>query len=142
MKVENGNSLKVHYIGTLNDGTEFDNSYKRGEPIEFQVGSGQLIKGFDDGVLGMSQGEKKTINIPAAEAYGEYDDQALQMIGRENLPEDFEFVLGAQVVGQNQMGMPLKAVIKDVQEGGITLDFNHPLAGQDLNFELEVVEIN
>ena len=63
MKVENGNSLKVHYIGTLNDGTEFDNSYKRGEPIEFQVGSGQLIKGFDDGVLGMSQGEKKTINI-------------------------------------------------------------------------------
>lgn len=142
MKVENGNSIKVHYIGTFNDGTEFDNSYKRGEPLDFEVGSGQLIKGFDDGVLGMSQSEKKTINIPAAEAYGEYDDQALQMIGRENFPEDFEFVLGAQVVGQNQMGMPLKAVIKDVQEGGITLDFNHPLAGKDLKFELEVVKIN
>jgi peptidylprolyl isomerase len=142
MKVENGNSLKVHYIGTLNDGTEFDNSYKRGEPIEFQVGSGQLIKGFDEGVLGMSQGEKKTINIPAAEAYGEYDENANQMIGRQNFPEDFDFVIGAQVTGQNEMGMPIRATIKEVGDEGITLDFNHPLAGQELNFELEVVEIN
>jgi peptidylprolyl isomerase len=142
MKVENGNSLKVHYIGTLNDGTEFDNSYKRGEPIEFQVGSGQLIKGFDEGVLGMSQGEKKTINIPAAEAYGEYDENANQMIGRQNFPEDFEFVVGGQVTGQNEMGMPIRATIKEVSPEGITLDFNHPLAGQELNFELEVVEIN
>jgi len=142
MKVENGNSLKVHYIGTLNDGTEFDNSYNRGEPIEFQVGSGQLIKGFDEGVLGMSQGEKKTINIPAAEAYGEYDENANQMIGRQNFPEDFEFVVGGQVTGQNEMGMPIRATIKEVSPEGITLDFNHPLAGQELNFELEVVEIN
>lgn len=142
MKVENGNSLKVHYIGTLNDGTEFDNSYKRGEPIEFQVGSGQLIKGFDEGVLGMSQGEKKTINIPAAEAYGEYDENANQMIGRQNFPEDFDFVIGGQVTGQNEMGMPIRATIKEVTPEGITLDFNHPLAGQELNFELEVVEIN
>jgi peptidylprolyl isomerase len=142
MNVEKGNSLKVHYIGTLNDGTEFDNSYKRGEPIEFQVGSGQLIKGFDEGVLGMSQGEKKTINIPAAEAYGEYDENANQMIGRQNFPEDFDFVIGAQVTGQNEMGMPIRATIKEVTPEGITLDFNHPLAGQELNFELEVVEIN
>ena len=142
MNVEKGNSLKVHYIGTLNDGTEFDNSYKRGEPIEFQVGSGQLIKGFDEGVLGMSQGEKKTINIPAAEAYGEYDENANQMIGRQNFPEDFDFVIGAQVTGQNEMGMPIRATIKEVGDEGITLDFNHPLAGQELNFELEVVEIN
>jgi peptidylprolyl isomerase len=142
MNVEKGNSLKVHYIGTLNDGTEFDNSYKRGEPIEFQVGSGQLIKGFDEGVLGMSQGEKKTINIPAAEAYGEYDENANQMIGRQNFPEDFEFVVGGQVTGQNEMGMPIRATIKEVGDEGITLDFNHPLAGQELNFELEVVEIN
>jgi peptidylprolyl isomerase len=142
MNVEKGNSLKVHYIGTLNDGTEFDNSYKRGEPIEFQVGSGQLIKGFDEGVLGMSQGEKKTINIPAAEAYGEYDENANQMIGRQNFPEDFEFVVGGQVTGQNEMGMPIRATIKEVSPEGITLDFNHPLAGQELNFELEVVEIN
>jgi peptidylprolyl isomerase len=142
MNVEKGNSLKVHYIGTLNDGTEFDNSYKRGEPIEFQVGSGQLIKGFDEGVLGMSQGEKKTINIPAAEAYGEYDENANQMIGRKNFPEDFEFIIGGQVTGQNEMGMPIRATIKEVGDEGITLDFNHPLAGQELNFELEVVEIN
>jgi peptidylprolyl isomerase len=142
MNVEKGNSLKVHYIGTLNDGTEFDNSYKRGEPIEFQVGSGQLIKGFDEGVLGMSQGEKKTINIPAAEAYGEYDENANQMIGRQNFPEDFEFIIGGQVTGQNEMGMPIRATIKEVGDEGITLDFNHPLAGQELNFELEVVEIN
>jgi peptidylprolyl isomerase len=142
MNVEKGNSLKVHYIGTLNDGTEFDNSYNRGEPIEFQVGSGQLIKGFDEGVLGMSQGEKKTINIPAAEAYGEYDENANQMIGRKNFPEDFEFIIGGQVTGQNEMGMPIRATIKEVGDEGITLDFNHPLAGQELNFELEVVEIN
>jgi peptidylprolyl isomerase len=90
----------------------------------------------------MSQGEKKTINIPAAEAYGEYDENANQMIGRQNFPEDFEFVVGGQVTGQNEMGMPIRATIKEVSPEGITLDFNHPLAGQELNFELEVVEIN
>jgi peptidylprolyl isomerase len=142
MNVEKGNSLKVHYVGTLNDGTEFDNSYKRGEPIEFEVGSGQLIKGFDEGVMGMSQGEKKTINIPAAEAYGEYNEMATQYIEKTNFPEDFQFELGLQVQGQDNMGRPIQAIIKEVRDNDVLLDFNHPLAGQELNFEVEVVEIN
>lgn len=142
MEVKKGDNLKVHYIGTLQDGTEFDNSYKRGEPLQFEVGSGQLIKGFDEGVLGMKQGDKKTINIPAAEAYGEHNPEAIQVTEKSVFPEDFVYEIGARVSGTNMFGQPISAVITEINDDSVLLDFNHQLAGKDLVFAIEVVEIN
>lgn len=142
MEVKKGDNLKVHYIGTLQDGTEFDNSYKRGQTLDFQVGSGQLIKGFDEGVVGMKAGEKKTLTIPAAEAYGDLNPDAIQVTEKSVFPDDFEFTIGARVSGTNMMGQPITAVIKEVNDDNVVLDFNHELAGKDLVFAIEVVEIN
>jgi peptidylprolyl isomerase len=142
MNVEKGNSIKVHYVGTLEDGTEFDNSYKRGEPIEFVVGSGNIIKGFDEGVVGMSVGEKKMVSVPPSEGYGEYNDNARDYVGRDRFPSDFAFSVGAQVMSQTPNGDPLIATILEVNDDNVLLDFNHPMAGKNLNFELELVELS
>ncbi len=139
--VNNGNTVSVHYRGTLEDGTEFDSSHNRGETLTFQVGSGQMIEGFDKGVVGMSVGEVKNITLDAEQAYGESNPEAIQEISKAAFPEDFEFVIGASVQGQGPEGQPIIAKIVSEQEEAVTLDFNHPLAGQKLNFEIEMVEI-
>lgn len=141
MKIEKGNKVKVHYVGTLEDGEEFDNSYKRGEPIEFTVGEGQMIKGFDEGVLEMSVGDKKTINLTPENAYGEQDERAIIPVDKSNFPPDFEFEVGGMVQGRTQQGMPLNAKIVELKESEVILDMNHPLAGKTLNFDVEVMEI-
>jgi len=141
MEVKQGDTIKVHYTGTLNDGSEFDSSYKRNEPIEFQAGTGQMIQGFDNAVMEMTVGEKKTINIPAAQAYGEQNPEAMMAVPRTNFPPEFEFVVGEMVQGQTETGQPLQAIILEVMDEEVVLDFNHPLAGQDLNFDIELMEI-
>ena len=142
MKVKNGDSVKVHYIGTLNDGNEFDNSYKRGSTLDFQVGGGQMIKGFDDALVEMEIGQKKTINIKPEEAYGPRREEAITAVAKENFPPDFVAKEGEMVQGRTESGQPINALIIEVQENDVILDMNHPLAGEELNFEIELVEIS
>jgi FKBP-type peptidyl-prolyl cis-trans isomerase 2 len=140
--VINGNTVSVHYRGTLEDGTEFDSSHNRGETLTFQVGSGQMIEGFDANVVGMKVGEIKNITLDANKAYGEHNSEAIQEVSKEVFPPDFEFVVGATVQGQGPNGQPVVAKILSEQDETATLDFNHPLAGHKLNFEIEMVEIS
>lgn len=141
MKVEKGNNVKVHYTGTLTDGEKFDSSYDRGETLNFTVGSGQMIQGFDDAVLGMEVGETKNITISPDMAYGDRYDEAIQSVGRENFPSDFQVEIGGMVQGSTAEGMPIQATIVGEDEENIILDMNHPLAGKELNFKIELVEI-
>ncbi|UBM58418.1 peptidylprolyl isomerase [Marinilongibacter aquaticus] len=137
--VKSGDTIKVHYKGTLNDGTLFDSSEGR-DPLEFQVGSGMVIKGFDEGVQGMKIGDKKTINIPSAEAYGEPKAEMIFDFEREQIPNDIPLEIGGALNMHNgQQTIPVKII--DITEKTVKLDANHPLAGQDLNFDLELVEI-
>lgn len=139
--VEPGKNVRVNYIGTLNDGTEFDNSYKRGQTLDFTAGVGQMIEGFDKAVLEMNVGEKVNIKLTPDEAYGEKSEEAIVSFPKTNFPDDFVGVAGDRVSGQNDMGQPIEATIVQVNESDVVLDFNHPLAGQELNFEVELVEI-
>lgn len=136
-----GDTVKVHYVGTLDSGEEFDSSVKRGEPIEFTVGAGQMIKGFDVAVEGMSIGEKKSVHIPAAEAYGEASDQNIVPFPKDQLPEGMNPSVGEMLTMTTQTGQPVQVVVKEVTEDSIILDANHPMAGKDLNFDIELVEI-
>jgi len=139
--VENGSIVSVHYTGTLNDGTEFDSSRSR-DPLKFQVGDSQVIAGFENAIIGMAAGESKTVSVPAENAYGLKDELAIQEISKDRFPEGFDALVGEQVTGDNGNGQPFMATIISEQETSVTLDFNHPLAGQDLIFEVEVVSIS
>jgi len=139
-QVKAGDTVKVHYHGRLTDGTTFDSSEGR-EPLEFKVGSGQVIKGFDDGVTGMEVGQKKTINIPADEAYGAKNEEMVVNFPRANFPEDLNPEVGMQLNMTNGSGQVIPVVIVEVGEEEVILDANHPLAGQELVFDLELVSI-
>ena len=138
--VENGSTVTVHYTGTLNDGTEFDSSRER-EPFSFQVGAGQVIPGFSEGMIGMSTGDTKNITILSGEAYGPLNEEAFQEVSRDRFPENFEITVGETVHGETGDGRKFAARVAGEQDGNVTLDFNHPLAGQDLNFEIELLEV-
>ncbi len=138
---ENGNTVKVHYQGTFNDGEQFDSSFDRGEPISFTLGTGQMIPGFENGVMGMQVGETKEINLAPDQAYGESNPEAIQEINKEVFPGDFEFRVGGVISGHSQTGQPLMGTILSEQKDTVTLDFNHPMAGKSLNFKIELVEI-
>ena len=142
MKTQKGSKVKVHYIGTLNDGSEFDNSYKRATTIDFEVGGGQMIKGFDDALVEMEIGQKKTVNLKPEEAYGPRREEAITAVAKENFPPDFEAKEGEMVQGRTETGQPINALIIEVQDNDVILDMNHPLAGEELNFEIELVEIS
>lgn len=141
LMIENGQKVKIHYTGTLDDGNQFDSSVGR-DPLEFEMGAGMVIPGFEKGVADMTVGEKKTINIPAAEAYGEKRDEMIMDFERSQLPEGLEPEIGMGLQMQGPQGQPIPVQITAVAETTITIDANHPLAGQNLNFELELVEIN
>ena len=142
-KVENGNTVSVHYRGTLLDtGEEFDSSYNRGESLTFQVGAGQMIQGFDAGVVGMAVGEKKKIELPPEEAYGFRNAAAVQEVEKTQFPDDFDFTKGATVQGTNPDGQAIVAVILEEKTNSVTLDFNHPLAEKTLCFEVELLSIS
>ncbi len=139
-QVKSGDTVKVHYHGKLTDGTTFDSSEGR-EPLEFEVGSGSVIAGFDTGVTGMSVGEKKTINIPVDEAYGPKQDDLLMEFPMDRFPPDMNPEIGMQLNMSNGAGQNFPVVITEVNEDLVILDANHPLAGEDLTFDLELVEI-
>jgi len=140
-KIEEGNSVTLHYVGTLEDGTQFDSSKDRGEPISFVVGGGQMIPGFDQNVRGMELGETKTFTISPGEGYGESDPEAIQEVSKEQFPEGFNPENGVLVRGVNENNEEIVAVVLEHSEETVTLDFNHPLAGKNLVFEVEIVEI-
>jgi peptidylprolyl isomerase len=140
MQAKQGDVVRVHYTGRLTDGTQFDSSEGR-EPLEFTVGAGQMIKGFDDGVVGMNVGDKKTLNIPATEAYGERDEQAIIEFPASNIPADMKLEPGMQLTLRNQYGQPVPVVVLEVQTEVIIMDANHMLAGKELVFDVELVEI-
>ena len=141
MEVENGKTVSFHYIGTLDNGDEFDNSYDRGEPLTGLVGEGHLIPGFESALIGMQAGDKKSVLIESKNAYGEYDSKAIQQVPVASFPEDFVAREGEIVQGQGANGQVFNATILEANDDEVTLDFNHPLAGQNLNFEIEVVAV-
>ena len=135
-----GDTVKIHYTGTLDDGTQFDSSAGR-DPLEFTLGSSQVIPGFDKAVEGMTVGDKKTVNIPAEDAYGERHDEMVQEVPKEALPEDLNPEVGMPLQAQAPDGQMVNLTIVGVEEESIIVDGNHPLAGQALNFDIELVEI-
>ena len=138
-KVKSGDTVSVHYRGTLDDGTEFDSSHTRGEPLTFQVGGKQVIAGFDDALVGMSVGETKNVSIEPEQGYGPRIDEAIQVVPKSVFPPGFPFQTGQTVQGQGSDGQPLAATIVAEDMQTVTLDMNHPLAGKNLNFEIQLV---
>lgn len=140
-QAKKGDTVRVHYTGKLTTGEQFDSSAGR-EPLEFEVGAGMMIKGFDDAVVGMAVGDKKTITIPPNEAYGERNDQMVIDFPRSNFPADLTPEVGMQLMMNNNAGQQFPVTIVDVKEDAVVLDANHSLAGKDLVFDIEMVEID
>lgn len=139
-QVKSGDTVRVHYHGKLTNGTTFDSSEGR-DPLEFTVGSGQVIKGFDDAMLDMNVGEKKTVNIPVDQAYGQRNDDMMMEYPRSEFPADMTPEVGMELHMSDNMGNVFPVVIAEVKEENVLLDANHPLAGEDLVFEIELVSI-
>ena len=140
MQVKRGDVVRVHYTGTLEDGSQFDSSVGRA-PLEFTVGAGQMIAGFDAGVVGMAVGEKKTILIDPDHGYGQKDPTAIIEFPLSNIPEGMAVEVGMKLNLQNQYGQPVPVVVMEVKDEVIIMDANHFLAGKDLTFDVEIVEI-
>lgn len=135
-----GSTVKIHYEGRLDDGTVFDSSEGR-DPLSFTLGEGRVIPGFEDAVEGMSPGDAKTTTIPADQAYGERRDDLLLSVGRDQLPDDLEPEVGDPLQMRTQDGRVVQVMVARAEEEEVLLDANHPLAGKDLTFEIEVVEV-
>ena len=135
-----GDTVSIHYTGTLDDGTQFDSSSGR-DPLEFTIGTGQVIPGFDKAVEGMAVGDSKSVNIPPEDAYGPRHDQMIQDVPKTVLPDDLEPVEGMALQAQGQDGQAINLTVTAVSDDSITVDGNHPLAGQALNFDIELVGI-
>ncbi len=139
-KVKECNTVKVHYTGTFEDGSVFDTSANR-DPLEFEIGSGRLIPGFEKAVMDLNPGDKTTVKIPSAEAYGEVREDLVTDVERSKLPPEIDPEVGMQLQLQQPDGGAIPVVVSDVTETQITLDANHPLAGRDLTFEIELLEV-
>ena len=140
-QVKSGDTVSVHYTGTLTDGTVFDSSRSR-DPLVFTLGSGQVIPGFEEAVLGMQVGESRTATIPAAQAYGEHRDELMFEVDRDQLPQNISPEVGQQYQMSQPDGQVIVVTVQDVTPDLVTFDANHPLAGQDLTFSLELVSIS
>ena len=132
---------RTHYRGTFNDGSQFDSSYDRGEPLEFTCGAGQMILGFDKAVATMKVGEKVTVHLMPEEAYGMSDPNAIFTVEIAQLPGSEDLTVGQQVYLSNQYGQPFPVKVNAKDEKTITFDANHEMAGKELNFEIELVEV-
>lgn len=141
MQASKGSTVKVHYTGRLTSGEEFDSSAGR-EPLEFEVGAGMMIKGFDNAVVGMSVGDKKTITIPPHEGYGESNPEMIIDFPRDRFPAEMVPEAGMQLNMSNGAGQNFPVTIVEVKEDSVTLDANHFLAGKDLIFDIEIVEVS
>jgi FKBP-type peptidyl-prolyl cis-trans isomerase 2 len=140
-KIKNGDSVKVHYTGKLNDGTVFDSSEGR-DPLAFTVGKGMMIPGFEKGVMGMALDEEKTITIPPSEAYGDVREEMIAEVPNTQLPEGLKPELGMELMSQTPDGQQLVVRVKEVKDDSIVIDANHQLAGKELTFDIKVVEIS
>jgi len=138
--VKTGDVVKVHYTGKLANGEQFDSSEGR-EPLEFEVGAGMMIPGFDKGVVGLAVGDKKTLSIGSEDGYGEWDEQNVIPFPMENVPADMKLEAGQQLTLRNDQGQPLQVTVKEVKDDVVVLDANHFLAGKELVFDVEIVEI-
>ncbi|OUD09969.1 peptidylprolyl isomerase [Marivivens niveibacter] len=139
-QVKSGDTVRIHYTGTLTSGETFDSSAGR-DPLEFVVGSGQIIPGLDKALPGMAVGDKKSVDVPCAEAYGEKRDEAIQAIPRGEIPDHIPTEPGTQLQMQAPTGQVVPVTVVEANEEQVILDANHPLAGKDLNFAIELVEI-
>ena len=140
-QAEHGSRVKVHYTGKLDDGTVFDSSEGR-EPLAFTIGLGQMIPGFEQGVVGMEVGESKVVQIPAELAYGEYRPEGVLEVNRTEIPPDLQLEVGIRLQATQEDGRRVDMQIIALGDDTVTLDANHPLAGKDLTFDVEVVEIS
>lgn len=136
-----GRTVSVHYRGTFNDGTQFDSSYDRGQPLQFVSGTGMMIRGFDQAVVNMKQGEKVTIHLMPEEAYGNYDEDAVFSVDIAALPGSESLEAGQQVYLQTASGYPMRVKVKEKTDDTITFDANHEMAGKELNFEIELLTV-
>ena len=139
-QVKSGDKVKVHYHGKLRSGETFDSSDGR-EPLEFTVGGGQVIKGFDQGVMGMQVGDKKTVEIPVEDAYGEKSEEMVVEFPKNQFPPEMNQEVGMQLMMNNGSGQQFPVTVTEVKEESVILDANHPLSGEDLIFDIELVEI-
>ncbi|CCH53273.1 peptidylprolyl isomerase FKBP-type [Fibrisoma limi BUZ 3] len=140
-QAKSGDTVQVHYTGTLTDGTVFDSSEGR-TPLEFQLGSGQVIRGFDEGITGMNEGERKTIQIPVEDAYGPANEEMIFTLNRTDIPADIPLEVGMTLnMHEDGNPRPIPVIVRDLTNDSVTLDANHPLAGQDLVFDVELVGV-
>lgn len=139
-KAKSGDVVRIHYTGTLTDGTRFDSSEGR-DPLEFTLGSGQIIPGLDNEVQGMEVGDKNTVTVPADQAYGPRDPQSIQQVPRASIPAEVNLQPGAQLQARTPDGNTMLLTVVEANDEQVTVDANHPLAGQDLVFDVELVEI-
>jgi len=139
-QAKSGDTVRIHYSGTLSDGTQFDSSEGR-EPLEFALGAGAVIPGFEKAVEGMAVGENKSVTIEPDDAYGPRHDQLVQQVPNSALPEDVEPAVGMQLQGQSPEGQVMNLTVTGIEDDAITVDANHPLAGEALKFDIELVEI-
>ncbi len=139
-KARIGDRVRVHYRGTLEDGSVFD-STEGGQPLEFVIGSGEIIGAFEDNIVGMEEGERKTFTIKAEDAYGPHREELVLEVGKEEFPPDIKPHEGQQLQLTQPDGHSFIVTVKEVRENSVVLDANHPLAGKDLIFEVELVEI-
>ena len=135
-----GDTVSIHYTGTLDDGSEFDSSAGR-EPLQFTIGGGRVMPGFEQAVIGMAPGDSKTVTIPSEEAYGPYREEMVQEITRSSLPPELAPQIGMQLRAATATGQPVTLTVVDMSESAITVDANHPLAGKDLTFDIKLLEI-
>jgi len=135
-----GDTVRIHYTGKLTDGTKFDSSEGR-DPLEFQLGAGQVIKGLEQEIDGMEVGTKSTVTIPAPQAYGDHDPAQVQRVERTVIPADIDLEVGMQLGANTQNGNQITLTVTEIGDAEVTLDANHPLAGKDLVFDVELVEV-
>jgi len=140
-QAQNGNKVQVHYKGSLEDGTVFDESHPE-KPLEFQVGSGQVIAGFDKAVEGMNTGESKTVKIASSDAYGDRRDDLVLSVARDRIPPDIDVSVGQRLQMERNDGHKVPVTVTEVTDENVTLDANHPLAGKDLTFEIKLVKVD
>jgi peptidylprolyl isomerase len=140
-EIKQGDTVRIHYTGRLSDGSVFDTSDGR-DPLEFAYGEGQVIAGLESGMEGMSVGDKRIIEVPADQAYGPVHDAARRAVPREDIPEEVPLDLGTQVHAHNEEGQVMTLTIFEVTETHVVLDANHPLAGKDLTFDIELISID
>ncbi len=139
-QAKNGDTVKIHYTGKLEDGTTFDSSIDR-DPLEFTVGKGEIIPGFEQAVVGMKPGESKSVEISADKAYGQHHDELVTQVEREKIPSDIDMKAGEQLQLQSPDGRKTLVTVTEVTDSSVTLDANHPLAGKDLSFDIKLMEI-